>query len=146
MSATWPIVEAFREDPSFLAEVEAAFAEKDDIHAEREAIRGEGAGSVRGEAPHFTCQTADNWTDERPARKSGVPRAVIPNWLDESERRESFDAGADGLVLRPRALHALPKIVRNGEGELERLGDGQGENQHQAPRPYSPALPSKAHP
>jgi hypothetical protein len=47
MSARWSTVEALRNNPAFLAEVEAAFAEKDYDRAERDAIRNEGAGSVR---------------------------------------------------------------------------------------------------
>lgn len=131
MNASWSTIEALRRDPALLANVEAAFREEDDQRAEREAIRWEGAGSVRGEAPHLTCQKADKW-----AKNPGLPRAVIPPLspadLTLDEQRESFETRPGGEPLRPRSLHALPKIVRNADGELERLGDGKGENQDQA--------------
>lgn len=72
MSASWSTFEALRNDPAFVAQVEAAFAEEDEKRAEREAICSEGAGGVRGEAPHFTCTPANNFPQ-------GPPRAVIPN-------------------------------------------------------------------
>jgi hypothetical protein len=144
VSASWSTVEAFRNDPAFVAEVEAAFAEQDDICAERDAIRGEGAGSVRGEAPHLSCLQADNWIPGN----GGLPHAIIPPIeqaeLNEEEQRKSFDAGGDGMPLRRGGLHALPKIVLTAEGELERLGDGRGENQEQARALYELGSESKA--
>jgi hypothetical protein len=144
VSASWSTVEALQDDPALLAEVEAAFAEQDELRAEREAILSEGAGCVRGEAPHFSCLRTDNWI----SGNGGVPHAVIPPVeqaeLNENEQRESFDAGGDGMPLRRGALHALPKIVRTAEGELERLGDGRGENQEQARALYELGRESKA--
>jgi hypothetical protein len=144
VSASWSTVEAFRNDPAFVAEVEAAFAEQDEQRAERKAIRSESAGCVRGEAPHFSCLQTDNWI----SGNGGVPHAIIPPIeqaeLNEEEQRKSFDAGGDGMPLRHGGLHALPKIVRNAEGELERLGDGRGENQVQAQALYELGHESKA--
>ena len=59
MSASWSTVEALRNDPAFLREVETALAEQDEQCAEREAIRSEGAGSVRGKAPHFNLYASE---------------------------------------------------------------------------------------
>jgi hypothetical protein len=144
VSASWFTVEALRNDPAFVAEVEAAFAEQDELRAEREAICSEGTGCVRGEAPHFSCLKADKWN----SGNGGVPHAIIPPIeqveLNENEQRESFDAGRDGMPLRRGALHALPKIVLTAEGELERLGDGCGENQEQARALYELGRESKA--
>lgn len=140
-------VEALRNDPAFLAEVESAFAEQDKQRAEREAIRSEGRGSVRGEAPHFLYLRTDNWI----SGNGGVPRAIIPPLppigpveLSENEQRESFETCGDGAPLRRSALHALPKIVLTEEGKLDRLGDGQGENQEQARALYELGRESKA--
>jgi hypothetical protein len=147
VSASWSTVEALRDDPALLAEVEAAFAEQDEQRAEREAICSEGAGSVRGEAPHFTCLPPDKWIH----KTGGVPRAIIPPLapieavdLSEDEQRESFEVRKDGSLLHPRALELLPKIVLTPEGELDQLGDGLGENQEQARAPYELGHPGKA--
>ena len=127
-----------------LEAIVAVFGVKPESWEEREAIRCEGAGSVRGEAPHLTCLQADNWI----SGNGGVPHAIIPPIeqaeLNEEEQRKSFDAGGDGMPLRRGALHALPKIVLNAEGELERLGDGRGENQEQAWALYKLGRESKA--
>lgn len=55
MSTNWQTIEALKNDPAFLADVERAFADQDLQDAERRAIVAEGKGSVRGEAPHLTC-------------------------------------------------------------------------------------------
>ena len=145
--AEWSTVEALRKDPTFLAQVEAVFAEQDERRAERETIPSQGMGSVRGEAPHFTCLRTDNWI----SGDGGVPRAIIPPLppiapveLSENEQRESFETRGDGAPLHPGALHALPKIALTVEGKLERLGDGHGENQEQARALYELGRESKA--
>ncbi len=145
MSASWRTVEALRNAPAFLREVESAFAERDEQRAEREAIRSEGTGSVRGEAPHFLYLRTDNCI----AGNGGVPRAIIPSLpiesveLSENEQRESFETAVDGAPLHRGALHALPKIVLTGDGKLQRLGDGHGENQEQARALYELGHESK---
>lgn len=109
MSASWSTVEALRNDPDFLAEVEAAFAEQDEQHAEREAIRSEGAGSVRGEAPHFTCTQR--------ITLGGFASVVSGcEWRKTEPYRPANDAVAIGIFLDGARKTRLKEKYRWGTG------------------------------
>ncbi len=112
MSASWSTVEALRNDPAFLREVETALAEQDEQCAEREAIRSEGAGRVRGKARHLTCTPANNFLH-------GPPRAVIPNdpipWPEATEW-----CGTRARLHKDYRFRGLPALPREG-AEPERI-------------------------
>ncbi len=116
-----------------------------DVLAEAEAVLGArpgDAGGVEGGSPPLYLSETDNWL--APPRENAQPsllppRAVIPAALPgpasgkeiaEFERESVEDSPARPLPLG--WLHALPEPVVGENGDVVRLGDGAGLNQHQA--------------